>query len=217
MRSTAACSTSAATGAAARAPVISAPCSIAPSWPKSCRQLYAALGRSVRGGAVGLPRFKDELTAVWFDAGGFKHVFCGEPAPDGLGGLHYRGRYLQLQELGQAGLMTAAECRGTEVEQPVYTVGVRYRAPGGGLRSACPKGYPYDLGARELLTAATVAYRQLRRQRGQEMCLAEIDATGGPDYEVVVVAKHDAIRTFYPDVTPACDGGGRPASCACGG
>ena len=37
------------------------------------------------------------------------------------------------------------------------------------------------------------------------------------DYEMVVVAKHDAIRTIYPDATPACDGGGRPASCACGG
>lgn len=189
-----------------------------PELADEVQQLYAALGRSVRGGPVGLPRFKDELTAVWFDAGGFKHVFCGEPGPDDLGGLHYRGRYLQLQELGQAGLMTAAECRATEIDEPVYTVGVRYRPPGGGaLRSACPKGYPYDLGARELLIAATLAYRDLRRRRGQEMCLLPIDATSGADYEMVVVARHDAIRTIYPDATPACDGGGRPASCACGG
>ena len=83
-----------------------------PEVAEDVRQLYAALDRSVRGGPVGLQRFKDELTAVWFDAGGFAHVFCGEPRADGLGGLHYRGRYLQLQELGQAGLMTAAECRG---------------------------------------------------------------------------------------------------------
>lgn len=180
-------------------------------------QIYAALDRSVRGGPVQLPRFKDELTAVWFDAGGFGHVFCGEPSAAGLGGLHYRGRYLQLQQEGQAGLMTAAECRGTEIDAPVYTVGVRYRLPGGGApRTACPKGYPYDLGARELLTEATLAYRDLRRQHGQEMCLLPIDATGGSDYEMVVVAKRGAIRTIYPDVTPACDGGGRPASCACG-
>ena len=52
-----------------------------PEVAEEVQQLYAALGRSVRGGPVGLPRFKDELTAVWFDAGGFKHVFCGEPGP----------------------------------------------------------------------------------------------------------------------------------------
>jgi hypothetical protein len=182
------------------------------------QQIYGDLGRGVRRDPVALSRFKDELTAVWFDAGGFTHVFCGEPGAGELGGLHYRGRYLQLQEQGLAGLMTATECRATEVDEPVYTVGLRYRLPGSeSFRSACPKGYPYDLGARELLTAATLAYRQLRRSRGQEMCLAAIRATGGSDYDAVVVIRGDAIRTFYPDVTPSCDGGARPASCSCGG
>ena len=75
--------------------------------------------------------------------------------------------------------MSGAECRATELEPPVYTVGVRYRLPGGGaLRTACPKGYAYDLGAADLLLAATPAYRELRRQRGAEMCLEEIAVTG---------------------------------------
>ena len=92
--------------------------------------LYEGLDRSVRGGQVPLRRFKDELTAVWFDAGGFAHVFCGEPRSDQLGGMHYRGRYLDLQEQGIAGLMSG--CRVP-----------RHRARAAGLHrrralSACP-------------------------------------------------------------------------------
>ncbi|MFZ1426894.1 MAG: EndoU domain-containing protein [Geminicoccaceae bacterium] len=189
-----------------------------PELQAGMEQVYAGLGRSVRSGPVGLPRFKDELTAVWFDAAGFRHVFCGEPSYDELGGMHYRGRYLQLQQEGIAGLMTAGECRATEVDRPVYTVGVRYRLPRGDtFRTACPKGYPYDLGAQKLLTVATQAYKAMQARRTQGMCLARIDADGGPDYEAVVVIRNDAIRTFYPDITPACDGGARPASCACTG
>jgi hypothetical protein len=182
------------------------------------RSLYLGLDRRIRGAESTLRRFKDELTAVWFEARGFEHVFCGEPRADGLSGLHYRGRYLDLQAQGLAGLMTGSECRATEVDPPVYTVGVRYRLPGGGpLRATCPKGYAYDLGARDLLFAATHAYRALRRQHGAEMCLQEIAVAAGDDYFAVVVVRGDAIRTFYPDRSPACDGGGRPASCACGG
>ena len=47
--------------------------------------------------------------------------------------------------------------------------------------------------------------------------LAANPPPAGTDYEMVVVVRRDAIRTVYPDATPACDGGGRPASCACGG
>ena len=180
--------------------------------------LYDGLDRSVRGGKVPLRRFKDELTAVWFDAGGFEHVFCGEPRADELGGLHYRGRYLDLQEQGIAGLMSGAECRATEVEPPVYTVGVRYRLPGGGpLRTACPKGYAYDLGAARPAARRDHGLSRTPTAARAEMCLEEIAAPVGDAYFAVVVVRGDAIRTFYPDLSPACDGGGRPASCACGG
>ena len=180
--------------------------------------IYEALDRGIRGRDLPLKRFKDELTAVWFDARGFEHVFCGEPEADGLGGLHYRGRYLELQEQGIAGAMTERDCRATAIEPPVYTVGVRYRPPGGGgLRSACPKGYAYDLGAADLLYQATAAYKELRRQRGAEMCLDEVQGPSGDGYLAVVVVRRDAIRTFYPDVSPSCDGGLGPSACACGG
>ena len=104
--------------------------------------IYALLDHAVRGRATELPRFKDELTAVWFERGGFTHVFCGEPSSRGLGGLHYRGRYYDLQQQGVAGLMSASQCRATAIEPPVYTVGVLYRPPGAW---AAPVGLPERL------------------------------------------------------------------------
>lgn len=159
-------------------------------------------------------RLKDELARVWFDADGFAHVFCGEPRPGELSGLHYRGRYLELQEKGLIGRAEAAACR-PELDPPVYTLGVRYRPPGGGpWQVACPKGYAADLGAAELLA---LGLRVARAQRGGEgMCLLERESRAGR-YTAVVVLREGAMRTFYPDASPRCDGGGRPASCACGG
>jgi hypothetical protein len=184
-------------------------------------ELQGELGRiqeALGGAAAPLPRFKDELTSVWFGAGGFVHVFCGEPEPEKLGGLHFRGRYLELQEQGLAGLAGEAECPGAEIEPPVYTFGVRYRLPGSrALRTDCRKGYAHDLGAGDLLIQATMAYEANRRAADAEMCLHEIATPGAPAYLAVVVVRDDAVRTFYPDATPACDGGGHPAGCLCGG
>lgn len=178
-----------------------------PALAPAVARIFAA----VQGGRGDLETFKNRLTDIWFARHAFAHVFCGEPRGDELGGLHYRGRYLELQEQGIAGLASPRECRANEVEPPVYTIGVRYRPPDGGpLRTACPKGYAYDLDAEALLTVATRASAALRDRRGEAMCLAQI----GP-YAAVVVAQDGKLRTFYPDITPRCDDGGRPASCAC--
>lgn len=178
------------------------------------RSAVEALFGEVRGGQGGLDALKDELARVWFARGAFAHVFCGQPRADGLGGLHYRGRYLELQEQGLAGLAGPGECRAAEVEPPVHTVGVRYRPPRGGpWRAACPKGYAYDLGAADLMGAATRAWAANRRRAagGDLTCLARV----GSGYAAVVVIQDGELRTFYPDATPRCDGGGPPASCAC--
>ena len=144
------------------------------------RSLYDGLDRSVRGGEVPLRRFKDELTAVWFDAGGFEHVFCGEPRADELGGLHYRGRYLDLQEQGMAGLMTGRRVprhRGRAAGLH------RRRALPAARRRPTPDRLPQGLRLRPGCRATCCspppqAYRELRRQRGAEMCLEEIAVAG---------------------------------------
>jgi hypothetical protein len=178
--------------------------------------IYTALGRGFGERRTGPDSFKAALTRIWFDQSGFEHIFCGEPGSGSLGGLHYRGRYLELQEKGQAGQMSRAECPQTEIEPPVYTFGVTYRLPGGRTASDCPKGYPADLNARDLLIEATLAYESTMDSSGQAMCLKEVTRTGA-DYFAVFVPKSGAIRTFYPDATPRCDSRSTPVrSCTCG-
>jgi hypothetical protein len=180
-----------------------------PELAPELRAVHAALSGADRHPRTGWDRFKDELVEVWFAADGFAHVFCGEPESDGLDGLHYRARYLELQEQGLAGLLDVEACPAAEIDPPVYTIGVRYRSrPEGLLRSVCPKSYASDLGAADLLLAGMQAWRG---SRGERMCLLELP--GG--YRAVAVLASRGVRTLYPDSTPRCDDGGRPASCAC--
>lgn len=154
-------------------------------------------------------RLMDEITRVWFAAGGFRHVFCGEPRADGIAGLHYRGRYLELQEAGVLGLADPSECP-REIDPPVFTIGVRFRpTTDGPFRTACPKGYDAALSAADILIAGVRAWRG---STGRRMCLASL----GRGRWAVAVLQEEGLRTFYPDASPRCDGGGRPAGCACG-
>lgn len=187
-----------------------------PELAADVRAMYEALDRGVGERRTDLDTFKRDLTRAWFDQAGFAHIFCGEPGTSTIGGLHFRGRYLQLQEQGTIGRLTSAECRITEIEPPVYTFGVRYRTASGRLAEACPKGYPADLGARDMLIEATLAYESMMRSPSRQMCLKRV-TRGGSDYLAVLVVKSGAIRTFYPDATPQCDR--RPApvgACMCG-
>ena len=165
------------------------------------------------GGSGSLAQRKDLVAEAWFRRDGFAHVFCGEPGGNGLGGLHYAGRYLELQQQGLAGLAAPSECRAADIAPPIFTVGVRYRDPeDGSWRLACPKGYAVDLDAEAILATASGAWADLRGERDGAMCLARL-----PDgAEAVVVVKRGGIVTFYPDATPRCDGGGPPGGCACG-
>jgi hypothetical protein len=174
--------------------------------------IYTRLDREILGQKLRLSAFKDELTAVWFAAEGFRHIFCGEPRLDDLGGMHFAGRYLQMQEEGWGGLME--DCR-PEIEPPVYTVGVLYRTPDGLFAESCPKGYALDLDAADLIVEATTALKALRRyESGDGVCLKRV--RDGGDYLAVFATADGAIRTFYSDASPRC-GDGRPTNaCLCG-
>lgn len=136
------------------------------------------------------------LTEAWFGADGFAHVFCGEPGKDGLGGFHYQGRYLQAQREGWAGF--SAGCAVREKDGPILTFGVRYKGPGGAERTQCPKGYVHGQSARDLMLAATRAWKAATRRDGA--CLAPL--TGAEEGAAVVVLRGGALRTYYGDATP---------------
>ena len=185
-----------------------------PALAADATRIYDALDGSVLGPRRDPARFKEELTSVWFDEDGFRHIFCGEPSGGTIGGLHFVGRYLEMQEKGWGGL--AARCASTEIVPPVYTLGVRYRIARGGTRTACPKGYALNLDAGEILIEATKAFKfMLPRTTGKAMCLHKVAEAGQPEYLTVFVIKNGAVRTFYPDASPTCDQN-RPAdTCLC--
>jgi hypothetical protein len=185
-----------------------------PALAADVERIYQALGGSILGGRREPAPFKDELAAVWFSEEGFRHVFCGEPSGSTIGGLHYAGRYLQMQEQGWGGL--APRCAKAEIAPPIYTIGVEYRTQSGRRRSACPKGYALNLDAGEILIEATRALKLLLpRAAGKSMCLHRVAEPNERAYFAVFVIKSGAVRTFYPDASPSCDGGRPAATCLC--
>jgi EndoU nuclease-like protein len=177
-------------------------------------RIYWALDGRILGDRRDTKQFKDELATVWFGQDGFRHIFCGEPSEQTIGGLHFAGRYLQMQEQGWGGM--AAQCSTTEIVPPVYTFGVRFRTPNGRVRTACPKGYALNLDASAILIEATKAFKlMLPRSSGSAMCLYQVAQQSASPYFAVFVIKSEAVRTFYPDASPSCDRG-RPAdTCLC--
>jgi len=176
-------------------------------------ELHRELAGRVLKGPLDLPAFKDELARVWFAADGFAHVFCGEPDESGIGGLHYRARLLELQDKRLAGLAPMEACKATEIDPPVYAIGIRYRRPDGGFGLACPKSYAYDQDAMGILVAAVLGLRAAVEADGR-MCLVPV-ASGGRRYVAVFIQRGGAIVTLYPDATPACPGGGGARTCLC--
>jgi len=119
-----------------------------------------------------------------------------------------------MQERGWGGL--APVCAKTEIAPPVYTLGVRYLTPQGSFRDACPKGYPLSLDAGEILIEATRALKlMLPRTSGKSMCLHQVAEAGERSYLAVFVIENRAVRTFYPDASPSCDGNRPPEACLC--
>ena len=144
--------------------------------------------------------FLADLTEIWFKRGGFEHVFCGNIHNGELKGMHYVGRYLQLQEQGLAGKLPHNQQQEETIEGVVYTLGVLLKF-GDRFLSDRRNGYALVTDALELLIAATVAFKT--RAKSRSVCtFAVIDADSGLTYPAVLVKEDNAIVTFYPDATP---------------
>lgn len=149
----------------------------------------------------------DTLVRAWMGADGFRHILCGEPdqRDDGdwaLGGLHYQGRYLQAQRNGWLGLLQGG-CSVVETDPPVYTSGVEFLTPDGGVGTKCINGYALGLTAPDILLEVTKIFRLARDGFGgrSDVCRYRV-LDDGNAYYAVFVMRDGAIRTFYPDATP---------------
>ncbi len=177
-------------------------------YPDVVRRLKQVTGGQIKPGRQSNTEFVEDVTAIWFDQNGFKHIFCGEKDGKSIGGLHYVGRYLELQEKGIAGRInrTSDGRNSTEevVDGAIYTFGVAIIAGDRIVAEHPIKGYPYASNALKILLDATRAYTLFKAtgDQGSVACLYTVTDPGVEPFQAVFVKKQRAIRTYYPDATP---------------
>jgi hypothetical protein len=170
--------------------------------PEVLRQIQTAVGGELLPGRNTQAEFLNDLTAAWSERGGFEHIFCGElEGPQKIGGLHFVGRYLELQNEKMGGRL-GNNLNREEVEPGVlYTLGVVIKR-GNQTWTDTIKGYPLISNAQEMLLDATRAFKAQGNAQGA--CLYPVrDQPTGRSYQAVFVKDRNAIVTFYPDATPS--------------
>lgn len=147
--------------------------------------------------------YLQDLTEAWFAVHAFEHIFCGEPEANGpIGGMHYVGRYLQLQQTGEACRMD--NLRQNEVVPSVlYSMGVIMRFGNYTARSSI-KGYGLTLSAEDLLKLGTRAFAENPTDSRDKTtaCLLPVE-DDGYRFTSVFARRSAGIRTFYPDASPS--------------
>lgn len=150
--------------------------------------------------------YLQDLVKAWYDVHAFDHIFCGETEIDKkIGGLHFQGRYQQLQKTGEA-------CRQPNfamnevVPGSVYSMGVKMKKVNGQWISHEIKGYGLTFSAADILKVATRAFSENPTSSSDSVACLQQVADGPANYTTVFVRRKQGIRTFYPDATPDTSG-----------
>jgi Bacterial EndoU nuclease len=171
-------------------------------YPDILKKLQQASGGELRPNRKSSAPFLEDLTNIWFKRRGFEHIFCGEiyNAND-IGGLHFYGRYLQLQNQGIGGRLPNNSRREEVVPGVIYTMGVVIKQ-GDIIVKDIIKGYGYLSTAEEMLLDVTKIYKLQGSSEGA--CISNVrDRETGKTFPTVFVRKEKGIVTFYPDATPS--------------
>lgn len=170
--------------------------------PTVLANVKAYVGGYLKVGRTSDTDFLNDLTDLWFNVVGFDHVFCGEPVQGGsIGGLHFVGRYVELQNKGLAGRLNNNTSREEVVPNTIYTMGVVMKV-GTGTAQSTIKGYPYTLSAEEILSKASLGYKNNpNTSTTNQACLLSV-TDENRTFKAVFVRRQGGIRTFYPDATP---------------
>jgi Bacterial EndoU nuclease len=169
--------------------------------PDVLEKVRQAVGGEIRPGRKRRSDFLQDLTNIWFKRKGFEHIFCGEiyNAND-IGGLHFYGRYLQLQNQGIGGRLSNNQKHQEVVPGVIYTMGVVIKQPNRIVTDVI-KGYGYLSNAEEMLVDATKIFKQQGNNEGA--CVYNVrDNDTGKTFPTVFVRREGAIITYYPDATP---------------
>jgi hypothetical protein len=164
------------------------------------RQVYA--NRPVR---VSSEDYLEDLTDAWFSIKAFDHIMCGQPeAGKAIGGLHFHGRYQQLQQTGEACRMNNLR-ENEAVPGVLYSMGATMKASNGGTAKSPIKGYGLTLSAEDILKVATRAFAENPTQSSESTACLQPVTDDGKQFTTVFVRRASGIRTFYPDATPAAN------------
>jgi Bacterial EndoU nuclease len=170
------------------------------AYPEILEQIQTAVDGEIFPGRSTKSEFLEDLITIWFKQHGFEHIFCGSIHRGQLKGMHYVGRYLQLQQQGLAGKLPDNHHQQEVIDGAVYTIGVLLKY---GSKIIIDKrtGYALVSDAVELLIAATQAFKL--KDRPNSVCtFPVVDVDSGHTYPAVFVKEDHAIVTFYPDATP---------------
>jgi len=168
--------------------------------------------RGVRGATRD---YLEDLTDAWFAIAAFDHIFCGEPAANGgkIGGLHFHGRYLDLQKEGSACRMSNY-AQNEVVPGVIYTMGVMMKNASGTFVRDARKGYGLTTSAEDIFKIVTRAFAENPTTSSESTgCLLPV-TDDGQRFTAVFVRRAAGIRTFYPDATPNARGTTQNPPCA---
>ncbi|MEB3215537.1 MAG: EndoU domain-containing protein [Nostocales cyanobacterium 94392] len=174
------------------------------NYPEVLVKVQQATKGELRPNRKSKSEFLQDLTNIWFKNKGFEHIFCGEIYNENdIGGLHFYGRYLQLQEQKIGGRLPVNPGRQEVVPGVIYTMGVIIKQPNRIVRDQI-KGYGYLTNAEELLVDVTKVFKQQGNTEGA--CIyQQVDKETGISFPTVFVRRNQGIITFYPDATPEGD------------
>jgi hypothetical protein len=162
------------------------------------RQVYAN-----RPARESTENYLADLTEAWFSIKAFDHIMCGQPeAGKAIGGLHFHGRYQQLQQSGEACRLNNLNMN-EAVSGVLYSMGATMKAVNGGSAKSPIKGYGLTLSAEDILKTATRAFVENPTQSSESTACLQSVSDDGKQFTMVFVRRASGIRTFYPDATPA--------------
>lgn len=173
--------------------------------PEVLADLMEYTGGKVFGGRAAYEdqiAYLDDLADAWYALAAFDHIFCGQPEGE-IGGLHFHGRYQQLQASGEACRLPNFEKNEVDKEKGIYSMGVRMKQVHGGWASSSIKGYGFTLSAVDMLKVVTRAFAENpTSSNNSTACILGIQ-DGDVGFKTVFVRRAQGIRTFFPDATPS--------------
>lgn len=153
---------------------------------------------------IDINNYLNDLAEVWYALHGFDHIFCGEKDGRSIGGLHFHGRYQQLESTNQLCRMNNSSSNEV-IEGSVYSMGVEMKLSNNEILRHSIKGYGLTLNASDILLSTTKAFSENHTSSNKsEACLLKLNDRDSI-YDMVFVRRSNGIRTYYPDATPGKD------------